>query len=329
MRSVILLSLCGCVLLVPARALADPPNEARITEARALYEAGSELGQKARWAEALASFEKSFELRPHAATLYNVAQCFRAIGQYTRARAKFGEALRWSKDHGDELPTSLAVATKGYIDEIERILAHVVVTLAPTDAALAVDGAPLVAEGTAWVAGVAPPGPAAVAPGGRFEVTLDPGTRIFVVTRRGFQDVIVRDSFAPGSTTPLSLELDRLPAIINISANREGALARVNDLDVGPVPLALKRPAGTYRVKVNLDGFVPYQAQVAVRAGEQVDLRVPLEVERTPITKRWWFWTATGALLVGVAVTTYALTRPDPEREPLNGGGLGWSVPVK
>lgn len=300
-----------------------------MTEARALYEKGSALGQQAQWAEALASFERSFKLRPHAATIYNVAQCFRAIGQYTRARAKFTEALGWSKDHGDELPESLAVASRGYVDEIDRILARVLITLAPADATLAVDGAPLVRDGATWVAGVAAPGAGSAAPGERFEILLDPGTRIFAVSRRGFQDVFVRESFAPGSATNLSLELDRLPAVLHISANREGALAVVNELDVGPAPLALKRPAGTYRVKVNKDGFVPYETQVTVRAGEEVELRAPLDPERTPLTKRWWFWTATGVLLAGVAVTTYALTRPDPERQSLNGGGLGWTVPVK
>ena len=88
MRYVWIGVLCGLALTSPARA-ADP-EDANVTEARALYEKGSVLGQQSRWADALAAFERSFKLRPHAATIYNVAQCFRATGQYARARAHLG-----------------------------------------------------------------------------------------------------------------------------------------------------------------------------------------------------------------------------------------------
>lgn len=317
------------LLLVASPARAETEEDARVAEARALYTKGSELGQKSQWAEALTSFERSFTLRPHAATLFNVAQCLRAMGQYTRARAKFSEALSWSTGHDNELPETLAVSARGYEEEIDRLLAHVDVTLAPADAKLAVDGAPLVRAGAGWVAGVAAPGIAAVAPGARFTIALDPGTRIFTVSRKGFQDVVVREPFSPGTTTKLSLELDRLPALLHVAANRLGALTTVNGVDVGPTPLTLKRPAGTYRVRVSSDGYVPYETEVTVRAGEELDLRAPLEVEETPVTKRWWFWTATGVLLTGAVVTTYALTRPEPDRQTLNGGGLGWTVPVR
>lgn len=320
--------LLACALwLLPGLAFSQA-EDTRVTEARALYEKGSELGQRAQWAEALASFERSFKLRPHAATLYNIAQCFRATGQYARARSRFREALAWSHEHGDELPEALSDSSKGYIEEIERLLVHVDVTLAPTDAQLAVDGAPLVSDGGAWVAGVAAPGVPTTAPGQHFSVTLDPGTRIFVVARRGFQDVVVRETFAPGSSTKLSLEMERLPAVLHLTASRTEALAVVNDVDVGPLPLTLKRPPGNYHVRVTSKGMVPYESDVSVRAGEEVNLRAALEAEKTPITKKWWFWTATGVVLTGVAVTTYALTRPDPERQGLNGGGLGWTVPV-
>jgi hypothetical protein len=325
------------LLASPANAQ-SPPEDAAVAEARALYTTGTELSQGARWAEALAAFEHSFKIRPHPATLYNVAQCFRAMGQYAHARTRFAEALGWAKTHRDsgELPESLVVAGNGYVSEIERILVHVAVTISPADAAITVDGAPLVTDrslGSAGavvlVAGIAPPGAGAPGPASRFEVVVDPGTRIFAVSRKGFQDVVVRETFAPGTRAPLSLELDRLPAVLNISANREGAIAAVNGVDVGPAPLALKRPAGSYRVVVQKDGFVTYDTQVTVQAGEQVDLRAALGPQSTPITKRWWFWTVTGVVVVGVAATTYALTRPEPDRQPLNGGGLGWTVPVK
>jgi hypothetical protein len=38
---------------------------------------------------------------------------------------------------------------------------------------------------------------------------------------------------------------------------------------------------------------------------------VPKAEERPPIYKRWWFWTAVGAVVAGGAVAAYALTRSD------------------
>jgi hypothetical protein len=64
-----------------------------------------------------------------------------------------------------------------------------------------------------------------------------------------------------------------------------------------------------------------------MQPGQKVDLRAALAKEDNAITKRWWFWTAAGVLVVGVAAGTYALTRGETTRqEPLDPGGLGWTV---
>ena len=53
-----------------------------------------------------------------------------------------------------------------------------------------------------------------------------------------------------------------------------------------------------------------------------------LKLHKPSIVTRWWFWTAAAAVVAGATITTYALTRPAPERPPLDGGGLGWAVRV-
>lgn len=66
-----------------------------------------------------------------------------------------------------------------------------VVTLAPADASLAVDGAPLVAEGKGWVAVSLRPASQASLPerGSRLRSIR---ARASSRTRKGFQDVVVR-----------------------------------------------------------------------------------------------------------------------------------------
>src|SRR6185436_1529963 len=108
------------------------------------------------------------------------------------------------------------------------------VTVEPTDAALAVDGRPLAeAQPGTLVAGMLPPGPGKPPPGAVFTLLIDPGSHIFTMSRKGFSDVVVNKSFAPGAKGELKLQLDRLPATLHISANRDGATVSVDGKDVG------------------------------------------------------------------------------------------------
>ena len=68
---------------------------------------------------------------------------------------------------------------------------------------------------------------------------------------------------------------------------------------------------------------------MALKAGDDVSLQAQLTPESKSVFKRWWFWTGAAVLLGGVAVGTFFAVRPEPTRPPLDGGGLGWSVPLK
>ena len=51
-------------------------------------------------------------------------------------------------------------------------------------------------------------------------------------------------------------------------------------------------------------------------------------LSRDGLLPRLAYGLASGAVVVGTVLTTYALTRPDPTRPPVDGGGLGWAVRV-
>jgi hypothetical protein len=325
----------------PALADAAPPTPtapetADVTKARDEFVAGAELVKKAQWAEALAAFERSAKLRPHAVTTYDIGACLRAMGQYTRARETFARALADNdKSGGAQLSESLVSDSKGYIAEIDHLLATVTVQLTPANAAIAVDGRPLEAQPGAptptLVAGTLPPGAGAPPPVGVFKLVLDPGAHVVTLSRKGFADAIVNRTFLPGSATDMKLELDRLPATMHITSNEPGSIVTVNGADVGVAPVDVSRPAGSYRLIVKKDHFVTYESQVEVQAGEEANLEAKLFAESTSLTQRWWFWTAAGVVVAGAAVGTYFATRtsPTPERPPLDGGGLGWTLKVQ
>src|SRR5262245_56196099 len=106
----------------------EPASDA--PEALAAFVEGTQLVRQARWAQALGAFERAAKIKAHAVTTYNIGACERAMGRYTRARKSFVDALKQNDASGGrQLPDSLASQTRGYLAEIDGLLAHVSVTL--------------------------------------------------------------------------------------------------------------------------------------------------------------------------------------------------------
>jgi hypothetical protein len=311
-----------------------PPSDPASREALEHFVKGTELARQARWAEALTSFERAAEIKPHAITTYNLAACERAIGRYTRARRLFLRALEQHRASGEaELPETLLTQTQTFLSEINGLLSRVSLTVVPAGAALSIDGRPLEqvtqkGAGTraTFVAGTREPGTAGAIFEPSFDVLLDPGAHVFTITRKGFEPAVLNRSFAPRARVSLRLELDRLPATLHIRSNQSGAIVALNGDDVGPVPVDLQRPAGTYRIEVKKDGFVAYETTVDLSPGEQANLRARLVEDKPSIVEQWWFWTTAGVVVTGGVVLTYVLTRPEPEPPPYDGGSTGWVV---
>lgn len=330
-RPTLLLFACMMAALGPApRTALAQDGGAAVSKAREEFLLGAAFIRELQYADALGAFERSAQLRPHAVTTYNIGACFRALGKYTLARKTLEAALAQdSVAGGKELSDSLKAEARGFLAQIEQLLARVDVTLAPADATVTVDGAPLdraQGDGTTLVAGTRRPGPGEPPPSARFSMIIDPGTHLFTMTRKGFADAVVNRAFLPGGATALTLELDKLPATLAFSSTVAGAAVSVGGVDVGTTPVDISRPAGLYHVTVKKPGFITYEADVEARPGERVDLRAALKEDKPALTQRWWFWTAAGVVVAGVAAGTYFATRPEPERPPLSGGGLGWTL---
>ena len=323
----------GLVPLMIAVLSASTAAHADDTEqAREAFRQGSALARDAQWGAALGAFERSAKLRASAGTTYNIAVCERALGQYVRARRTFQRALDERRSETD-LPESSVADIERFLGEIDGLVGAIQVTLVPADAALAVDGQPLElvqpASGASvptLLAGTLPAGPGKAPPSGTFRVVLDPGTHVFVVSREGFADAVKSITVRPGEKAKLDLAVERLPASLWVSANQRGAVVTVDALDIGVAPVELSRPAGKYHVIVRRPGFISYEVDAALQPGQKTELRAKLEPEKPSLLSRWWFWTAAGVVLAGAAVTTYAITRPEPERPPIDGGGLGWAA---
>ncbi len=329
---VVSFSLVLALLLALSSTFAYADDAPDVKTAREHFVRGGKLVREAQWAEALAAFEESARVRNHAVTTFNIGACHRAMGQYMRARKDFERAMaEHDKSGGKELSPALADETKKSIEEVARLQAQLDIEIAPDEVKIAIDGRPLEPhrgpDGSAiLLAGTLPAGPGAPAPKGRFRVVLDPGSHVITVSRVGFADAIRNELLGPGSSRELKLELNRLPATMRVASQPEGGQVLVDDADVGLTPLSISRPAGRYRVTVKRTGFLPFETQQALDPGQNIDVTATLREETPALPQRWWFWTGAGVLLAGAAATTYFLTRPEPTRPAVDGGGLGWAV---
>jgi hypothetical protein len=317
-----------------ARAQAPASEDEATLRARDAFVAGAELARETRWGDALARFEESARLRAHATTTFNIGVCLRALGHYTRARSVLRRALEQNDAAGGaDLAPSLIESIGAYDAEIERLLASVEVTVEPRAATIAVDGRPLAVQPSTdglptLAAGILAPGKGKRPPRATFRLVLDPGTHLVTISHKGFSDAVVPLTVTPGERRKLRLGLARLPATLRIAASERRAAVALDGVDVGLAPLDLERPPGRYRVTVQKEGYERYETAVTLRPAERSNLMAKLAPESPGIHERWWFWTTLAGVAASAAVTVYVVTRPEPERPPPDGGGLGWTIPV-
>lgn len=305
-------------------------------EARKAFLLGSERVKEARWAEALEAYERSAKLKPHVVTTFNVGVCERALGHGTRAEKAFSEALVDDRRES-VMPEPVRRDAEAFLAETRATLAELDVTMDPPDATLLVDGRPLVTlprgqpDSVATViavAGLAAPGPALVAPAKQFRLRLDPGAHVLLIGRAGFADVVRREAVGPGARTELRLSLTRLPGKLSVTSAPAGGVVTLDGLDVGETPVTLERTAGSHHVRVRKMGFLPYEIDANLGAGQTTSLDAKLRAEEPSIFTRFWFWGGVSAVVGGAALATYFAARPAPEQPAPNGGGLGWVLRV-
>jgi len=320
----------------PAASASAHATEAPLTgddeEARAAFVLGSERTRESRWAEALEAYERSLAKRAHPVTTFNVGVCERALGHATRAERAFASALA-EDQRSHVLPEPVRRDAETFLAETRATLSEVELVVSPGDAAVLVDGRPLVVgpEPGTFVAGLASPGRAAPLGAGpelRARLRADPGLHVILVSKQGFADVVRRETWAPGRGARLALVLDRLPGRIAVTSAPAGGVVTLDGLDVGEAPVALERAPGLHHVRVRQRGYVPYDVDVSVRAGEALSLDAKLSKESPSLLGRWWFWGGVASVVAGAAVVTYFVARPEPTAPAPNGGGLGWVLTV-
>lgn len=248
-----MLALAGAPVDVLAQG-SDVAREAATADAREAFRLGSALARAGQWREALAAFERSSKLRPHAITTYNIAYCERSLGHYTLARKLLREAFAQSEAHADQrLSEDVEVRARGYLAEVERKVARVRVSLKPAGLALVIDGRPLEkAVAGEWLAGTRGPGAAERIGASELDLVIDPGPHVIVLAR-GQKSRVVQISLESGNAGRLVLELE--PGAPTTSAKAPDRTWALLSLGVGASGVVVGALAGAAALneKASLD----------------------------------------------------------------------------
>jgi hypothetical protein len=178
----------------PGRAPKPPPpltSEAQVQkEADRHFQSGVALFRAARYAEALAEFERAYDIAPHPLVLYNIAECHRELLHYAEAVAAYRQFL---VDGADKVPAARLATAQTELTALLALVARVTVTVAPwsDDVVVILDGAPL----------VSPVMPLIVAP----------GEHRLIARAAGKQDAVRALRVAAGDAVTIGLTLGALP----------------------------------------------------------------------------------------------------------------------
>jgi tetratricopeptide (TPR) repeat protein len=200
------------LMLLASLALAGPAEDT--AKAREAFVAGQALYSDGKFAEALQRFEASYALKPHPATVFNIARCLDKTGDLVRAMTSYKEYLRLAPT-----ATDADEVTKAIVSIESRLQAkgtqHVLVYTEPTTATVSIDGREV---------GAASP----------VATVLSPGQHTVVITAPGYERY--ERSFALGATRSLELTVSLSTAATSPIAGASGTTSRSAPKDAVTTP---------------------------------------------------------------------------------------------
>lgn len=295
-RSVALVVAMAMVTGGSGTALADGPTAAAGASAASdAKRRGDDALVSGRPAEALAAYKEAYAARPDPALVYNMGRAYQALGDYPTA-------LDQLEKFEETAPPDVRARVPGLATLLAEIRKKVAIVVVSVD----VDGATVRLD--AQVLGKSPL---------RGPVKVNAGVVTLIVEKDGYfpYERVLPLSGGSIATSDVKLASKQTNAIVTVRSTLAGAQVALDGKAAGTVPTDVVVAPGSHEVELSLKGYRPSRSSVAVAAGERKTIDLALEAE-APITKKWWFWTGVGLVVVGATITVIALTT---ERSPDSG----------
>lgn len=199
---------------------ADPPDKVpsgEQKEADRHFKSGVELYKEQKYTEALAEFERAYEISPHPLVLYNIAVCHRELSHYQQA-VKFYK--RFIGEGKGQVPGPKLTVAQTELDSILARIARVTVTVSPDGATVLVDDQEL---GTLV----------------EMPIVLPPGEHRLVARMAGRTDAVRVVRVASGDELTVDLKTTDVPA---------GGGAEINDKPDPETPIETRGKAKRFAI---------------------------------------------------------------------------------
>jgi hypothetical protein len=288
--------LLGLVLLLGTRAAhaqrkhADAGAEVPKTEASQVKSAADALMDQDRYADALALYERAYELSNDPALLYNQGRAYEALGDYPAALSKLDLFER-------DAPAAVRARVPGLHDLITDLRGRIATLVVRTNA----PGARLLVrqkdEG---------------AVNGEKRLAMRAGTARIEVDAEGYERFSREVELAGGATVEVDARLvsKKREAVVMVRTSPNADL-QLDGKPLGRAPLQIRAAPGAHELVARVDGYHDERVPMTLALGEHRD--VDLHMRSTPgIASKWWFWTGIGVVVLGGAATAYALTTEKP-----------------
>jgi hypothetical protein len=282
---------CLFLLAHVASARTETPEQ----EALRLLKVGRELFDRGDFKGALSQFEAAYAKTRSWKLLIYIGVAQNRANRYCDALASLQQYLERG---GDAVSAGERASVEQELKTIHALRAQVEVKVkGPPGATITVDGR---------VRGKTPLGRL---------LCLEVGERTISASLSGFTTAKKKLKVELLGKHKLVLTLEREKGVLQVESSPPGARLWLDDSELGEAPQKRTLTPGEYRIKAELEGFLPREERVLLDARGRV-LTLSLVAKPPPPPppwyKRWYWWTAIGAIVTAgaVAVTVIAL-QPD------------------
>jgi hypothetical protein len=239
--------LVAALALAPTPALAQPADSYKQHMAN-----GIKLYQDANYPAAIVEFQAAYAANPKASPLVNIALCHKARFNYPKAIRTLETVL---EKHGDTMDASDKDASHNAIREMRNLLAYITVQLSPRKATLLLDDEEQ------------PPGTADQ------PIPVGPGPHKFTARADGFAQAERSVTVASGDKPEIKLSLVAEKGWVTITAPNPKMTIAIDQRPLMNGQWAGMLTPGPHLVQMYGRGFTPFNAQITVVAGKQINLR--------------------------------------------------------
>jgi hypothetical protein len=263
-------------------------SAAQVAEARNHFRRGVTLFEDHDYNGALAEFETAYKLSREPVALYNVGLTLRALFRYVDAIEALSRYLN-NTAMDDHVPARKRAEIEASISEMRALLAEVVIALprGAKDALMSIDG-----RQTA-----APPGT---------PILLSAGHHVVEISAPGYEGARKELDVVAGQNQHIDVAMTEIPrkGTANIYSSVPGTKIRIDGQPSGIVPVSVNLSPGGHQLEAEAAGYQIHRSELVVAAGQSRQVYLTLEIPPPPpsetggLYRKWWFWTAVGAVAV-------------------------------